>query len=466
MPPKKNYIKNIKGNKKSCKMVERCTTIKPKKKSKKSKTKSKLNKISKKIKKQNNSDNKKISFKYILNNSNKNSKDKIITNDKILNRINSLRIPPAYKDVKISNDENSYLQAIGIDDKGRKQYIYHPEFIKEKEEEKYNKVIQLGKKMKEIKKDLKQKIKNMAKKDYKDMKQPEANINIILNLLVNNNFRIGSKKYADKYKSYGASTLKNKHLNIISPNQIISKNINNSSVINNHNNSNDYNKELDAEFNNLDKIRYQKSSKLNNNNNNNNNNSNYSNNYKSNSNNNNSEKIIHIKFVGKKGVINEDVIRDANMINILNKIKNNQKQYLFSYSTQDGNKHLVSNEQISNALQKYHPGLTPKMIRTWRANTHLLEKLKDDHKNKNLELGKLYNKDKNKYIKMCCDYVSNKLHNTPAITKKSYLDNLLIQKLEQEPKKIMKIIHNESTKRMSEDELLVHLLKKIGRKML
>ena len=51
MPPKKNYIKNIKGNKKSCKMVERCTTIKPKKKSKKSKTKSKLNKISKKNKK-------------------------------------------------------------------------------------------------------------------------------------------------------------------------------------------------------------------------------------------------------------------------------------------------------------------------------------------------------------------------------------------------------------------------------
>ncbi len=175
---------------------------------------------------------------------------------------------------------------------------------------------------------------------------------------------------------------------------------------------------------------------------------------------------MQIKFIGKKGVVNEDMIRDPNMINILNKVKNNQKQYLFMYPTQDGTKHLVSNEQISNALQKYHPGLTPKMIRTWRANTHLLEKLRRDHKEKNLELGKLYNKDKNKYIKMCCDYVSNKLHNTPAITKKSYLDNLLIEKLENQPKKIMKIIHNESNKRLSEDELLVQLLKKIGRKIL
>ena len=176
--------------------------------------------------------------------------------------------------------------------------------------------------------------------------------------------------------------------------------------------------------------------------------------------------MLQVKFIGKKGVINEDLINDPNMINILQKIKNNQKQYLFMYPSQDGTNHLVSNEQISQELQKYNPDLTPKMIRTWRANTYLLEKLRKDHKEKNPELGKLYNKKNNKYIKSCCDHVSNKLHNTPAITKKSYLDNLLIQKIENEPKKIMKIIHNESNKRLSEDELLVQLLKKIGRKVL
>jgi DNA topoisomerase I len=444
MPNKKKYIKIIKGNKKTCKMVEKCTTIKKKSKKKSSKRNSKKSKKgSQKNKNKNN--NNSVKFKYVLNNSNKN---KVVTNNKILNRINNLRIPPAYKDVKISNDEDSYLQAVGVDDKGRKQYIYHPKFIKEKEEEKYNNVILLGKKMKEIKRDLKNKIKKMANQNYKDMKQPESNINIILNLLVNNNFRIGSKKYADKYKSYGASTLKNKHLNFIPTHKLM----------NNNNNLND--NQLNTDFNNLDKIRYQKDSNLNNNNNNNNSNSN---NYNKN---NNNFKILQVKFVGKKGVINEDIINDPNMINILSKIKNNQKQHLFMYPTHDGTNHLVSNEQISHALQKYHPDLTPKMIRTWRANTHLLEKLKKDHKEKNSELGKLYNKEKNKYIKMCCDHVSNKLHNTPAITKKSYLDNLLIKKIENEPKKIMKIIHNESNKRLTEDELLVQLLKKIGRKVL
>ena len=452
MPSKKKYIKNIKGNKKTCKMVEKCTTIKKSKKSKKRKSKKKSNKSKK-------SNNDLLKFKYVLNNSKKN---KVVTNNKILNRINSLRIPPAYKDVKISNDENSYLQAVGIDDKGRKQYIYHPKFIKEKVEEKYNNVIRLGKKMKEIKRDLKHKIKKMANQNYKDMEQPEANINIILNLLVNNNFRIGSKKYADKYNSYGASTLKNKHLNFIPTHKLMNNN-------NNFNNLN--NKQLNSDFNNLDKIRYQKVSNLNNNNDNNNNNNNNNNNTIKDSNNtikdsNNKSKVLQVKFVGKKGVINEDIINDPNMVNILNKIKNNQKQYLFMYPTQDGANHLVSNEQISQALQKYHPDLTPKMIRTWRANTHLLEKLRKDHKEKNVELGKLYNKQKNKYIKLCCDHVSNKLHNTPAITKKSYLDNLLIQKIENEPKKIMKIIHNESNKRLTEDELLVQLLKKIGRKVL
>ena len=444
---KKIYIKNIKGDKKTCKLVEKCTTVKKKSKKKTNKSKkssksrksskssksrkssksSKSNKSNKLIQINNNSD----KFKYMINSSNKNE---VVTNNKILDRINNLKIPPAYKDVKISNDKNSYLQAVGIDDKGRKQYIYHPNFIKKKEEEKYNNVIRLGKKMKEIKKDLKHKIKKMANQKYQNMEQPEANINIILNLLVNNNFRIGSKKYADKYKSYGASTLKNDHLSF---------KVNNKSNTDSCPNEN---------------IEHQQN---NNENNKQNNNCNQNKNYFDKNN-----KLIKIKFVGKKGVINEDIVSDSNMINVLNKVKQNQKQYLFMYPGHDGNNHLVSNEQISQALQKYHSDLTPKMIRTWRANTHFLEKLRKDHKEKNSELGKLYKKEKNKYIKLCCDHVSNKLHNTPAITKKSYLDHLLVKKVEEEPKKIMKIIHNESNKRLSEDELLVQLLKKIGRKIL
>ena len=369
-------------------------------------------------------------FKYF----NKRTKKSI--DNSTLKRIKTLKIPPAYKNVHIHVDPYFKHQATGYDSLNRKQYIYHPKFIKEKEEEKYNNVIRLGKKMKEIKKDLKHKVKKMANQKYQDMEQPEANINIILNLLVNNNFRIGSKKYADKYKSYGASTLKNNHLLF----KVNNKRDPNSCQINN--------------------LKHQQ-------NNNQNHNQNHKQNRSHNQNcSNQSKKPIQIKFIGKKGVVNEDTVNDCDMINVLNKVKQNQKEYLFMYPGHDGNNHLVSNEQISQALQKYHPDLTPKMIRTWRANTHFLEKLRKDHKEKNNELGKLYKKEKNKYIKLCCDHVSNKLHNTPAITKKSYLDHLLVKKVEEEPKKIMKIIHNESNKRLSEDELLVQLLKKIGRKIL
>lgn len=447
MGKKKSYTKKIKGKKKTCKMVEKCSTIRKKSKKKKSKNKNSKSNLNK-------TNDKSVNFKYIFNNNNTN-KDKEVTNNKILNRIKNLRIPPAYKDVKISNDKDSYLQAVGLDNKGRKQYIYHPDFIKEKEEEKYNKVIQLGQKMKEIKRDLKLKIKKMANQNYQDMKQPEANINIILNLLLNNNFRIGSKKYADKYKSYGASTLKNNHLSYISDNKCHSSKLVNSNT--------DNKIKLD-----LKKIRNQNASNLNDNERNTISNTNNYTNSNTNKLNNDvmRKKNMVIKFIGKKGVINEDIVSQPDMINVLNKVKKNQNKYLFMYPTKDGNNQLVSNELISQALQKYHPDLTPKMIRTWRANTYLLEKLRKDHKDKNLELGKLYNKEKNKYIKLCCDHVSHKLHNTPAITKKSYLDNLLIEKLENDPKKIMKIIHNESNRRLSEDELLVHLLKKLGRKII
>ena len=56
------------------------------------------------------------------------SNDRRITDERILERIDELRIPPAWKDVWISPRRTAKLQATGIDSAGRRQYLYHPEY--------------------------------------------------------------------------------------------------------------------------------------------------------------------------------------------------------------------------------------------------------------------------------------------------------------------------------------------------
>ena len=66
---------------------------------------------------------------------------KRIDDNNTLERINKLRIPPNYESVLINKKATAKLQAIGFDDKGRKQYIYHSNFILENKMKKYEKYI-------------------------------------------------------------------------------------------------------------------------------------------------------------------------------------------------------------------------------------------------------------------------------------------------------------------------------------
>ena len=67
---------------------------------------------------------------------------KRITDKKILKRIKEMRIPPGYSKVKISKKAKDKIQATGIDDAGRKQYIYSKKFVKEQQEIKFQDLIQ------------------------------------------------------------------------------------------------------------------------------------------------------------------------------------------------------------------------------------------------------------------------------------------------------------------------------------
>jgi len=65
-------------------------------------------------------------------------------------RIRGLAIPPAWKDVVISPDPADYIQAMGTDARGRRQYIYHPEWVKRNQEHKFDQMVAFGERLPDL----------------------------------------------------------------------------------------------------------------------------------------------------------------------------------------------------------------------------------------------------------------------------------------------------------------------------
>ncbi len=136
---------------------------------------------------------------------------KRISSKRTLNRIKSLVIPPAWKNVRISHLKNSHIQVKGTDDQSRLQYIYHPLWSKLRNQTKFAKMTAFGKVLPEIRKqvDLDLKLPTMCKRKC---------LALVLRLMEETHIRIGSDYYAKKNKSYGLTTLRSKHLDIYKDN--------------------------------------------------------------------------------------------------------------------------------------------------------------------------------------------------------------------------------------------------------
>lgn len=165
------------------------------------------------------------------------SSKKTITHKKTLLRIKSLKIPPNYRKVKISKSPSSKVQAIGEDTKGRKQYIYHPDFVEEQQEIKFQDLINFGKSIKRIRKDYKKVIESNSNLQNKGNLDEEKIISLVLYLLDECKFRIGTEEYKKKYQTYGATTLHADHI-LFKDNELVisfvgKKSVSNSKVIKN-----------------------------------------------------------------------------------------------------------------------------------------------------------------------------------------------------------------------------------------
>lgn len=120
-------------------------------------------------------------------------------------RIAALAIPPAWDDVWICLDQHGHIQATGRDARGRKQYIYHPEWTAERGQSKFSSLLAFGQKLS----GLRQKIDiDMRRRSLGREKVVSTVIWMMDRLLL----RVGNPNYARENNSFGITTLRNRHV--------------------------------------------------------------------------------------------------------------------------------------------------------------------------------------------------------------------------------------------------------------
>jgi DNA topoisomerase I len=120
-------------------------------------------------------------------------------------RIAHLAIPPAWKDVTINRDPQNYIQAVGVDAAGRKQYIYHPKWIQKNQEKKFDQMIAFGERLPTLRRAVR------AHMRERSLSQDRV-IATIIWLLEHTFIRVGNKTYAQENGSYGLTTMREKHV--------------------------------------------------------------------------------------------------------------------------------------------------------------------------------------------------------------------------------------------------------------
>jgi DNA topoisomerase-1 len=130
-----------------------------------------------------------------------------ISDEKHLARIESLVIPPAWKYVRISPSPSGNLQAVGMDTTGRVQYLYSEAFRRRQEKKKFEKIERFGEHLPRLRK---------VTNEHLELEGfPREKVLALMTRLINSLYiRLGSPQSVKHYKTYGITTLQNRHLEI------------------------------------------------------------------------------------------------------------------------------------------------------------------------------------------------------------------------------------------------------------
>ena len=128
-----------------------------------------------------------------------------VDDEAIRARIRSLAIPPAWREVWICPTAQGHLQATGRDEKGRKQYRYHPKWRSTRDESKYGRMV-----------DFAHALVNVRRRTGRDLARPglprQQVLAAVVRLLESTLIRVGNAEYARQNNHFGLSTMRDRHV--------------------------------------------------------------------------------------------------------------------------------------------------------------------------------------------------------------------------------------------------------------
>ncbi len=258
---------------------------------------------------------------------------KRITDRAEIDRLNAIALPPAYRDAWFCPAENGHILAIGYDDKGRKQYRYHPDFRSHRESEKFDGCAGFGRLLPLIR-----------QRVEADLASPrltrERAIASVVRLLDTGGIRIGNEAYAQSNKSFGATTLRMRHAKA-------------------------------------------------------------------------SGNVLTLRFRAKSGKDCQMTVTDKGLARFVKKMQDLPGQHLFQYLDDDGQAAPVGSGDVNDYLRETSAAdITAKSFRTWHASALGLEILAEAEAKVSL--------------KELLSQVSDRLGNTPAVARRSYVHPAVI----------------------------------------
>jgi DNA topoisomerase I len=135
------------------------------------------------------------------------SRGRRITDEAALERIASLAIPPAWRDVWISPRAGAKLQATGVDKAGRRQYVYHPEYRARQEQAKFDSLVSFAEKLPDLRA-------AMAEHIEQEPLSFEWTAAVAVRLINLGWFRVGDERYVRKFRTFGITTLRKSHVRV------------------------------------------------------------------------------------------------------------------------------------------------------------------------------------------------------------------------------------------------------------
>ncbi len=261
------------------------------------------------------------------------AKDQRITDRDEIDRLNAIGLPPAYVDAWFNPKANGHIQAVGWDEKGRKQYRYHLGFREAQEAAKYERCADFGHALPKIRKAVES---DLRKRSL----SRERAVAAVVRLLDSGQVRVGNEAYAAANKSFGATTLRKRHGTV-------------------------------------------------------------------------KGSTLRLQYKGKSGKLRTLTITDRSLASVVKKMQDLDEQHLFAWLDDAGEAHPVTSSDV-NAYIRDVTGddFTAKHFRTWAASVAAFEALAVAEQDLSL--------------KTMLEPVVERLGNTAAIARKSYVHPSLI----------------------------------------